>query len=168
MTRPVDREDAEKRLWKALEDTRVGMLGVSGGEPRHMQPMTAFAEPEASALWFFARRDSELVEAIIGAGGRQAMFCLVSKDRETYACLDGELEESFDRARMDRLWNPVVAAWHPEGKDDPRLTLLRMRLDDAEVWVSHAGPVRFAFEIAKANLTGREPDLGGRVDIRFQ
>ena len=167
MTEHLDRKDAEDRLFKAIEDTRVGMLGVAGGEPRHMQPMTAYVEREANELWFFTYRDTDLVRDVNASGGHYAMFCVISKDREVYACLGGELEEHFDRERMERYWNPVVAAWYPEGKDDPRLTLLRMRLDDAQMWLSQAGPVRFAFEIAKANMTRDQPDLGGRADIRF-
>ena len=168
MTEPLDRKDAEKHLWDALEDTRVGMLGLAGGEPRHMQPMTAFVDRETDSLWFFTYRDTDLARDVTVQGGHYAMFCLVSKDQHLYACLGGELEEQFDRERMDRYWDPVVAAWYPDGKDDPRLTLLRMKLDDAQVWVSRAGPVRFAFEIAKANLTKDRPDLGERADIRFQ
>ena len=167
MTEHLDRKDAEDRLFKAIEDTRVGMLGVAGGEPRQMQPMTAYVEREANELWFFTYRDTDLVRDVNASGGHYAMFCVISKDREVYACLGGELEEHFDRERMERYWNPVVAAWYPEGKDDPRLTLLRMRLDDAQMWLSQAGPVRFAFEIAKANMTRDQPDLGGRADIRF-
>ena len=167
MTEHLDRKDAVDRLFKAIEDTRVGMLGVAGGEPRHMQPMTAYVEREANELWFFTYRDTDLVRDVNASGGHYAMFCVISKDREVYACLGGELEEHFDRERMERYWNPVVAAWYPEGKDDPRLTLLRMRLDDAQMWLSQAGPVRFAFEIAKANMTRDQPDLGGRADIQF-
>ena len=167
MTEHLARKDAEDRLFKAIEDTRVGMLGVAGGEPRHMQPMTAYVEREANELWFFTYRDTDLVRDVNASGGHYAMFCVISKDREVYACLGGELEEHFDRERMERYWNPVVAAWYPEGKDDPRLTLLRMRLDDAQMWLSQAGPVRFAFEIAKANMTRDQPDLGGRADIQF-
>ena len=33
---------------------------------------------------------------------------------------------------MDRYWNPVLSAWYPDGKDDPRLTLLRFDVDDGE------------------------------------
>ncbi|MEH6664270.1 MAG: pyridoxamine 5'-phosphate oxidase family protein [Brevundimonas sp.] len=167
MTEHLDRKDVEERLFKAIEDTRVGMLGVSGGEPRHMQPMTAYVEREAGELWFYTYRDTDLVRDVNASGGHHAMFCLISKDREIYACMGGRLEEHFDRERMERYWNPVVAAWYPEGKDDPRLTLVRMTLDDAQVWVSEAGPVRFAFEIAKANMTHEQPDLGDRADIRF-
>jgi general stress protein 26 len=84
-----------------------------------------------------------------------------------YACLGGLIRPDPDRERMDRYWNPVVAAWYPEGKDDPRLTLLRLDARDAEVWITEAGPARFAWEIAKANATREQPDLGGRTTLNL-
>jgi general stress protein 26 len=54
----------------------------------------------------------------------------------------------------------MVAAWYPDGKDDPSLTLLRFDVRDAEVWISKGGAVRLAWEVAKANLTGATPDVG--------
>jgi general stress protein 26 len=32
---------------------------------------------------------------------------------------------------IDRLWNPFIAAWYEEGKDDPKLCLLRFDATDA-------------------------------------
>jgi general stress protein 26 len=32
------------------------------------------------------------------------------------------------------LWNPFIAAWFEKGKDDPKLTLLRLDPDDAQIW----------------------------------
>lgn len=163
MSDTLDPAKAEDALWKALKDEKIGMLGVAGGEPRHMQPMTAYGEEDARELWFFTYRDTDLVKDV--GAGHAAMFCLVTDD--VYACLGGRLEEQFDRERMERYWNPVVAAWYPDGKDDPRLTLLRLSLDDAHVWVSKAGPVKFAWEIAKANATHDTPDLGGKAEVKF-
>lgn len=164
MSDALDPAEAEKTVWKALKDEKIGMLGVAGGQPKHMQPMTAYAEEESRELWFFTYKDTDLVKDV--GGGHYAMFCLVTD--KVYACLGGELTEQFDRARMDRYWNPVVAAWYPDGKDDPRLTLLRLSLDDAQVWVSKAGPVKFAWEIAKANATHETPDLGGKAEVDFR
>ncbi|WP_287252704.1 pyridoxamine 5'-phosphate oxidase family protein [Mesorhizobium sp.] len=39
-----------------------------------------------------------------------------------------------DRAVIDRLWNRFVAAWFEEGKEDPKLCLLRFDPADAEIW----------------------------------
>ena len=40
-----------------------------------------------------------------------------------------------DRATIDRLWNRYVAAWFEGGKDDPKLALLRLDPERAEIWV---------------------------------
>lgn len=166
MTGHHNHDEVEQRLWSVLDDTRVGMLGIAGGAARHMQPMTAFADRAAGELWFFTYNDTELARDV--GAGHPAMFCLISRDRELYACLGGDLEMHHDRERMDRYWNPVVAAWYPKGKDEPGLTLLRFKLDDAQVWVSNAGPVRFAWEIAKARFRHVPPDLSERLDLNFQ
>ncbi len=158
-----DRAAVERRLWDEISRHQVGMLGVVGGAPHHTQPMTAFAEPEAGEIWFFSRDDTELAQEI--GDGAPAMFVFQQKDFQ--ACLAGRLSLRRDRARTDRYWNAVVAAWHPGGKDDPHLALIRMGLDDAHVWISQAGPARFAWEIAKANATRHAPDLGGRANLDF-
>jgi len=162
----VDTKDAatiERRLWNEIENHQVGMLGIVGGETHHLQPMTAFVQAEAHRLWFFTRNNTDLVREI--GAGHAAMFVL--QQRDFRACIGGRLSVQHDRNRMDRYWNAVVAAWYPEGKDDPALTLLCLDCDDAQVWISEAGPVRFAWEIAKANATGHTPELGSRAEVRF-
>ena len=72
-----------------------------------------------------------------------------------------------DREIIDRYWNPVLAAWYPDGKDDPHLTILRFDADDGRVWVNEGGFFKFAYEIAKANLTKTLPDSGGVRDVNL-
>ena len=165
MADEMDRKDIEAKLWSAITDTRTGMLGLTGAEADHFQPMTAYVEADARTIWFYTRRDNDLLRR--AAGGGRAMFNLVGKDHHVFACLAGEITEQHDRERIDRYWNPVVAAWFPEGKDDPELTLIRFDVDDAQVWISQKGPVRFAYEIAKANMTKSEPDVGDSTHLQF-
>ena len=160
-----DRREIETKLWKTLEDERIGMLGLCGEDGGHFHPMTAFCEQELGTIWFFTRRDTELVRKLVQGG--KAMFNLVAKDRDLWACIGGTITEQHDGERIEKYWNPIVAAWFPEGKDDPELTLLRLDADDAEVWISQKGPIRFAFEIAKANLTDSEPDVGQHARLNL-
>ncbi len=44
--------------------------------------------------------------------------------------------------------------------------MLRLDLEDAEVWIS-ANPVKFAWEIVKANATHSTPDAGEKAHIDF-
>lgn len=162
---PTDIKDStavEARLWEEIERHQTGMLGLVGGIG-HFQPMTAFVDRDAERLWFFTRTGTDLARQI--GAGHPAMF--VFQQRDVQACIGGELTLSHDRGRMDRYWNAVVAAWHPAGKDDPNLTLIQMQCADAQVWISEAGPVRFAWEIAKANATHRQPNVGGSRALNF-
>lgn len=160
-----DRAAVEKRLWHEIDKGRFGMLGIVDGPPQHFQPMTAFAEPETGEIWFFTSSDTDLARD--AANGRHAMFVVQAKDREFQACIGGRISVEQDRARVDKYWSPMVAAWFPEGKDDPSLRLLRLDCEDARVWISESGPIRYAWEVAKANATGQQPDLGGRADVNL-
>jgi general stress protein 26 len=162
-----DRAELEDRLWKEIKKGRFGMLGLTGAMPaQHFQPMTAFCEPQNGEIWFFTRKDTDLARAVLNGGG-DAMFVVQSKDQDIQACIGGRLELREDRERINRYWSPVVAAWYPGGRDDPQLALLRLQAQDAQVWLSEAGPLKFAWEIAKANVTHAEPDLGGRAALNL-
>jgi len=164
---PTTPAEAEDKLWQALKDTRTGMLGLTSvGAQRHLQPMTGFEEPEAKRLWFFTRDDTDLARDL-ASGAREAVYTVVTKDAKVYASIAGEIAIRHDRERIDEYWNPVVAAWYPEGKDDPHLTLLCFELTDARVWLSDKGALMFMIEVAKANMTRRTPDLGERQNVSF-
>jgi len=157
--------EAEKEFWKHLKNSNTGMLGLD--QPGyHNQPMTGFREEETGTIWFFTRDDTDFARDV-AVGGQTGMFTYQSKDQEVYACIHGDLSIDQNRERIDRYWNPVLAAWYPEGKDDPHLTLIRFDGDDGRVWVSKKGPVGFMFEIAKANLTKTLPDAGGVADVNL-
>jgi general stress protein 26 len=49
----------------------------------------------------------------------------------------GILQVEGDRAVVDRLWNPFVAAWY-DGKNDPKLELLRLNPEHGEVWLNES------------------------------
>ncbi len=160
-TDTTDIAAVQVRLWDGIRKRGgTGMLGLVGSRD-HFQPMTAFVERDTNQIWFFTRKDTDLARVVDGG---QAMFVFQNDDLQ--ACIGGALSLAHDRERMDKYWNTVVAAWYPEGKDDPLLTMLRLDCHDAEVWLSE-GLAKFAWEIAKANATHKIPDLGGRAHIEF-
>ena len=159
--------EAEKEFWDSLKKSNTGMLGLD--QPGyHAQPMTAFRDEETGTIWFFTREDTDLAKDAGVGGGQSAMFHYGSKDQDVWACIHGTLSvHGQDRKIIDRYWNPVLAAWYPEGKDDRMLTILRFDADDGRVWVNEGGFFRFAYEIAKANATKTMPDAGGVADVNL-
>jgi general stress protein 26 len=162
---PLSAAEAEKEFWKHLKDSNTGMLGIDT-PGYHAQPMTAYREEETGTIWFFTRDDTDLARDI-GQGGQKGMFTYGSKDQEVWACFHGSLSLRRDQAVIDKHWNPIVAAWYPDGKDDPHLTIIRFDADDGRVWLSKKGAAGFFFEIAKANLTKTMPNVGGVADVNL-
>ena len=158
-------QELRERLWKEIDEARIVMLGLVGGEPHHMQPMAVFGDKTGDALWFFTKTDTDLVHQ---TGSRHdAMVCLMAKDMEFQACIHGDLVPDTDRVKMDAFWSPFVSAWYPDGKDDPDLIMMRLDPKDARVWVSKRGPISYPLEIAKANATHSLPDVGGKADVQL-
>lgn len=126
--------ELEAKLWKALESDRTVMLGIDGAEGGHTRPMTAIVEDGHGPLWFFTGKPNALVE-LAGTAGRRAVAAFSAKGHDLFASLHGTLRIDQDRAVIERLWNPFIAAWF-EGKDDPNLVLMRLDAEDAEVWLN--------------------------------
>ena len=154
--------EIQDRLWKAIDHEHAGMLGLAD-DAAQLQPMTAFVERETSRLWFFTYSDSDLAQAVEAES--QGAFVFQSKGLQ--ASMTGALRRAHDRDRIEQYWNPHVAAWFPEGKEDPRLTMLCLDLSCAAVWVSDSGPFKYAFEVVRANVTKTTPDLGEKRTLSF-
>jgi general stress protein 26 len=163
MAHEPDDDEVRERLWQEITDARYGMLGVVGSHD-HFQPMAVFPEREASTLWFFTRKDTEIARSAQDAN-TEAMFILQSKDQHVQACIGGRLLQDGSREVIDRYWNPVVAAWYPKGKDDPYLTMLKLEGRSAAVWIADGGQAKRQFEIAKSAITGDRPHLSRHLEL---
>lgn len=126
-------QELESKFWASLKSDRTMMLGLLAVEEGHTRPMTAQFENERGPIWFFTATDNAIVENL-GTDNR-AVATFASKGHDLFAALHGPLSRNEDRAVIDRLWNPFVAAWFEKGKDDPKLALLRLDAERAEIWL---------------------------------
>jgi len=161
----ISEADATKEFWDHVKTGSPAMLGVNAVD-RHYQPMAAYGEEDSNQVWFFTRDDTELVNDV--ATNHDGRLILVSRDREVFADISGDLTIDRDQARIDKYWNPMASAWFPEGKDDPHLTMLRFEPSEGQVWIVKKGLLRMAFQVARANATKTKPDMGGTADVRFR
>ncbi|HKK28902.1 MAG TPA: pyridoxamine 5'-phosphate oxidase family protein [Alphaproteobacteria bacterium] len=157
-------KDPETQLWEVMDDVHAGMLGVEG-TGQHLQPMAPNGDRVTKSIWFYARKDSDLVRSLDSP--KPAYFCVIGDKHDYHASLAGQLEVNNDRGKIDEYWNSVVAAWFDGGKDDPSLVMLQMKLSDAAIWASRNNPITFGWEITKANVGTGDPDLGVRNHVRF-
>ena len=147
-----DPAELEAKFWKTLKADRTCMLELSGADESHSQPMTAQLEDKhGGPIWFFTSKETDLVRDLGGRGRAAIQFA--AKDHQLFAALDGELIADNDRAMIDELWNPFVAAWFEGGKDDPKLQLLRFEPGKAQIWLNENSALA-----GVRILLGRDPD----------
>lgn len=127
-------DDLELKFWEALKSDMTLMLGVDGLEEGHTRPMTAQLEYEnRGPIWFFTSIDNALVRHV--STPCRAIAAFSSKGHSLFASIGGTLSLDTNRTVVERLWNPFIAAWY-EGKNDPKLALLRLDPDEGEVWLN--------------------------------
>lgn len=133
--------ELQAKFWKSLRSDMTVMLGLAGAADGHTRPMTAQldGDGEHGPIWFFLARDTSLVQALQPDSRVIASF--VSKGNDLFACVHGTLHVDNNPAVIDRLWNRFVAAWYEGGKTDPRLVLLRLDPEKAEIWENASGLV---------------------------
>lgn len=122
--------ELEAKLWSAIRSDMTMMLGLAGKDDGHTRPMTAILEGEdRGPIWFFTSTENEIVTA----NGGRAVAAFVSKGHDLFATIHGKVVVDTDPAVVDRLWNRHIAAWF-DGKNDPKLRLLRLDAEGAQIW----------------------------------
>lgn len=146
---PSDAE-IEAKFWKELKSSPFVMLGLDGARDGHTQPMTAQTEGDEGPIWFFATKDNSLVAAM--KDSHRAIATYTAKGHDVFASIHGTLSVDTDRANVDRLWNSHAEAWYENGKDDPKLALLRLDTERAEIWIGGS-----SIGAAISRLMGKDP-----------
>ena len=142
----ADRSDEQRlreQFWEELDDSPFVMLGLQGVNDAMTRPMTAQVDApdgdsgEGGQIYFFGAHSEDLVKGL-GRSDR-AIATFVSKGHKLFASIHGTLVLDQDRAVIDRLWNPMIASWYKDGKDDPDLALIRFDAVSADIWEASAG-----------------------------
>ena len=126
-------QELEAKFWDALKSDMTMMVGLDGADDGHTRPMTAQLEGKRGPMWFFTSSDNGIVRNLGNADRAIATF--TSKGHNLFATVHGRISIDHDRATIDRLWNRFVAAWFEGGKEDPKLRLLRLDAERAEIWL---------------------------------
>ena len=122
-------QEFARQFWNSIRSDMTAMVGVIGVDPR---PMTAQFDGDRKVIYLFTATDTDLAEAV--SAPTDATLIYAAKGHDLFATVRGKLQVDNDRATIDRLWNRYVAAWFEQGKDDPKLCLLRFDPGEAEIW----------------------------------
>ena len=144
-------------LTAKIKSVRFGMF-TTVDQHGHLtsQPMTNQEIDADGGLWFYTSTATDLWENI--ATSPKVNLSFAEPADILYVSISGTAERIVDRDRISQLWNPMVAAWFPNGVDDPHVVLVRVAARTVHFWDSNDNKVTQMFEMAKAAITGTRPE----------
>jgi general stress protein 26 len=146
------------KFWERLGGITAGFLATQDGATR-MVPMSHQLRDGDSTIWFITARDTDLAEAS-EHGSVAAAYVIAEGGKGLYAIIEGELFHNNDAALRDELWSLVADTLFDGGKTDPKVCILGLSPNSAEIWLTPTSGARFLFNIAKAKLTDEQAELG--------
>ena len=165
-----DTHESREHLWKLVKDIKFAMFTTrhrSNGH-LHARPMTTQNKSlEADdSLWFFMSKSSDPVDDLKA----EPNVALVYADpvADTWVSVSGTAALIEDAAKKQQFWNKITQAWFPGGPGDPDLALVQVRIVHANYWDVHESKTVQLFEIAKAVVTGKPPQLGEQGEVRLR
>ncbi|GAA4008690.1 pyridoxamine 5'-phosphate oxidase family protein [Sphingomonas humi] len=150
-------EELKQDFWKELKSSPFVMIGLQGVEDSRTRPWTAQVDwqddtKDGGDIYFFGAKSEAIVKGL--SENNRVVCTYVAKGHDLFAHIHGTLELVEDRTLVDKFWNPFIASWYKDGKDDPDLQLLRFDTSKAEIWKAEAGATLVA---AALKMLGRDP-----------
>lgn len=149
-----------QKLVDIIKDIKFAMLStVSEDGTIHSRPMgslSANLDNFDGTLYFFSGKNSFKNHDIENEINVNVAYA--DPDTQKYASVTGKAFVTNDRALMEKLWNPILKAWFPDGLDDQNISLIGIKVESAELWDSPPGKVVQLAGFVKAAVTGQAVD----------
>lgn len=116
-------------------------------------PMSAQEVDDQGNIWFFSPINSDKNKDI--EKDKQVQLFFSHPEKSSYLVVNGEAEIIIDRNKIEELWNPLVKTWFKEGKDDPNLSLIKVKTSNAYYWDTNGNKMLNFFKMIVSVATGK-------------
>lgn len=128
------------------------------GWPSDSRPMSLQACDADGTMWFLSSTASRKNRDI--ERDPRVMLGFSNDDKYEYLVVHGQATIHTDRPTVERCWSAFANAWF-DGKDDPRVSVLRVRPEHGHYWQTQSGKVVSLVKMSFSALTGARSDDGG-------
>ena len=127
--------------------------------PLATRPMATAGVDNEGNVWFISKNDSEK-NLDIAKDNKVQLFYTNNKSYE-YLSVFGDAEIHTEKELVEKYWSSIDKAWFPQGKDDPTITLIRVKPTDVYYWDTKNNKLVSLLKIAVAGVTGKPNDDDG-------
>lgn len=138
---------------------------IKTGEPFSPRPMTPEKVDDEGNFWFLSANDSHKNLEIKEDPAVQMLF--QGSSYSDYLSLYGTAEISTDKDKIEELWDPMMKTWFTEGKDDPRITVIKVIPIEGYYWDTKHNMLIALAKRAYGAVVGKTIDdsIEGKIEI---
>jgi general stress protein 26 len=138
---------------------------IKTGLPMSVRPMSVLQVDDEGNLWFMSHKDSEKNEEL-KADSFTHLFFQENKN-SGFLNIYGISEISFDKQKIEELWNPLLKVWFQEGIEDPAISLIKVMPTQVYYWDNKNGDMIAFAKMALSLVIGKTMDdnVRGELDI---
>lgn len=120
------------------------------------RPMSVQKTDEAGHVWFLSAKDS--VKNMELARDNKVTLYFQGSSYSDFLELNGHAVVSYDKNKIEELWDPTVKAWFTEGKDDPRISVIEFIPDTGYYWDNKHGNAIAGIKVLISAVSGKTMD----------
>jgi general stress protein 26 len=134
--------------------------------PLTTRPMGVQKVCDQGNFWFLSSSESDK-NAEIAIDDRVQLFFLNTSDYE-FLSVYGKASITRDKQKIDELWTDIAKAWFEDGKEDPRVTVIKVTPEEGFYWDTKNGKLVSMIKILASAVLGKtlEEGVEGTIAVR--
>ena len=166
MTENLKSNEAIDKLKSLIDNNKTAIFCTELTRlPITSRPMAVQEVDDEGNLWFISSATSNKNFEIKKDDDVQLFFSNSSNSQ--FLSFYGHATIYNDEAKIEELWNPIAKAWFEDGKDDVKVTLIKVSPSNVYYWDTKDGKIISLIKMAGAAILGTKPDIGveGKLKI---
>ncbi len=125
---------------------------ATDGVPMAVRPMSLQQLDESGNFWFLSSNDSHKNQEIQQDHAVHLLF--QGSEHSDFLSVHGNASISHDKQKIKELWEPLAKVWFTEGKEDPRISVIKVTPIKGYYWDNKHGNAIAFVKMAAGALTG--------------
>jgi general stress protein 26 len=154
----LSKEAAIEKLRELVDNTKTCFFdtGHPTEDSNGVRPMSVQQIDDQGNLWFLSANDSHKNKEI--AIDHSVKLFFQGSAHADFMYLTGKAEVINDRNKIEELWEPIMKTWFTEGKDDPRISVIKFMPEEGYYWDTKHGRAIAFLKMMVGAATGKTMD----------
>jgi general stress protein 26 len=135
----LEMDEAVKKLKEIVDKAKSCFFCTASatGPSNGARPMSVQQIDDEGNLWFLSATDSYKNKEI--AANPAVKLYFQGSAHSDFIYITGRATISKDRDKIEELWEPVIKTWFTKGKDDPRISVIKVEPEEGYYWDTKHG-----------------------------